>query len=75
MNNFFSQKPEMGALPMLYAATYPDAEGGAYYGPDGRGEWKGYPKKVESNERSHDLEDAKKLWELSEKLTGVNFGL
>ncbi|MBY8982913.1 MAG: short-chain dehydrogenase, partial [Candidatus Lokiarchaeota archaeon] len=71
LNNVFSQKPEMGALPMLYAATAPEAEGGDYFGPDGRLGWKGYPKKVESSEDSHNMEDAKKLWKISEKLTGI----
>ena len=75
LNNVFSQKPEMGALPMLYAATALEAKGGDYYGPDGRLGWKGYPKKVESNEDSHNIEDAKKLWEISEKLTGVVFNI
>lgn len=75
LNPFLSQKPKKGALPMLYAATSPEAEGGGYYGPDGRMGWKGYPKKVKSNDRSHNLEDAKKLWEISEELTGVKFNL
>ncbi len=75
LNPFLSQKPKKGALPMLYAATSPEAEGGAYYGPDGLMGWKGYPKRVESNDRSHDLEDAKKLWEISEELTSVKYNL
>ncbi len=72
---FLSQKPEIGALPMLYAATSIDAEGGAYYGPDGTFGWKGYPKKVKSSEKSYNEEDAKKLWEISEKLTGITYNL
>ena len=52
-----------------------DAKGGEYYGPSGRKEWKGYPKKVESNELSHNEEIAKKLWEISEEVTGVKFNL
>lgn len=75
LNPILAQKPWKGALPMLYAATAPEAEGGAYYGPDSRMNWRGYPVKVESNERSHNLEDAKKLWEVSEKLTGINFSI
>ena len=73
LNPFFSMKPWKGALPMLYAATSPEAEEGSYYGPGGHFEIKGYPKKVESNDRSHDLEVAKKLWEISEDLTGVKY--
>ena len=58
---------------MLYAATSTDAQSGEYYGPNGRGEMRGYPKKVTSNERAHDESVAKELWEVSEKLTGVSF--
>ena len=58
---------------MLYAATSPDAQSGEYYGPGGRWEIRGYPKKVTSNELSNDESIAKELWEVSEKLTGVKF--
>ena len=75
MNHLLSQKPKKGALPMLYAATSPEAEGGAYYGPDGRMQWKGYPKRVQSNDETHNNEDAKRLWEISEELTSVKFNL
>ncbi|MFX1534156.1 MAG: oxidoreductase [Promethearchaeota archaeon] len=72
-NKVIAQSASMGALPMLYAATSPDAEGGAYYGPAGRGGMRGYPTKVESNERSRDVETAQKLWKVSEELTGVTY--
>lgn len=75
LNRFFSQSIDMGALPTLYAATAPDVKGGGYYGPAGRKEMKGYPKKVDSNELSHDKEIAKKLWDVSEELTKVKFFL
>ena len=58
---------------MLYAAVAPDVKSGDYYGPSGWREMKGYPKKVESNELSHNKEIAKKLWEISEEWTGVKF--
>lgn len=69
------QSAAMGALPTLRAAVDPDVKGAEYYGPGGRGERKGYPVRVESNEASHNEEDAKKLWEVSENLTGVKFFL
>jgi NAD(P)-dependent dehydrogenase (short-subunit alcohol dehydrogenase family) len=70
-----AMEPEQGALPTLYAATAPDVSGGEYYGPDGlRGYW-GYPARVESSALSHDKAVAKRLWEVSEELTGVMFGL
>ncbi len=67
------QSAAMGALPGIRAAVDPNARGGEYYGPDGRGERSGYPVVVSSNPASHSLEDARNLWEISEKLTGVEY--
>ncbi|MBI2706612.1 MAG: SDR family NAD(P)-dependent oxidoreductase [Actinobacteria bacterium] len=61
------------ALPSLRAATDPGAAQGAYYGPDGRGGRTGDPVIVTSNERSHDVESARRLWEITEQLTGIQF--
>lgn len=68
------QSAAMGALPTLRAAVDPQANGGDYFGPDGPSERGGYPVKVNSNEASHNLADAQKLWQVSEQLTGVSFG-
>jgi len=65
------QGPDMGALPTLRAATDPGVLGGQYYGPDGFGEQRGYPKIVASSEASHDVAAQKRLWTVSEELTGV----
>ncbi|MDP4117534.1 MAG: short-chain dehydrogenase, partial [Bacteroidota bacterium] len=73
LNVLFAQTIEMGALPTLYAATAEDVNSGEYFGPSNWQEWRGYPKKVESNNLSHDTKIAAKLWEVSEELTGVNF--
>ena len=73
LNPFFAQKPEMGALPTLRAATDPEAQSGDYFGPSGWQEVRGYPKKVASNKRSNDKEIAEKLWRASEKLTGIKY--
>ena len=67
------QDQAMGALPEIRASVDPEVKGGTYYGPDGKKERRGYPVVVESNAASHDLQDAAKLWEESEKLTGVQF--
>jgi NAD(P)-dependent dehydrogenase (short-subunit alcohol dehydrogenase family) len=67
------QSAAMGALPSIRAAVDPDVVGGQYFGPDGRNEQKGYPIAVSSNEASHNKEDARRLWEVSEELTGVSF--
>jgi NAD(P)-dependent dehydrogenase (short-subunit alcohol dehydrogenase family) len=71
----FAQTAEMGALPTLYAIAAAEVRGGDFIGPDGLGEMRGYPRKVESNRRSHDPESARRLWEVSEQLTGVRYGL
>lgn len=72
---WMAQDQSMGALPQIRAAVDPGVTGGQYYGPGGKKERKGYPVVVNSNEASHNLEDAEKLWEESEKLTGVKFSL
>ena len=68
-----TQKPEMGALPTLRAATDPAVLGGQYYGPGGWGEIRGYPKLVASSPDSYDLAVQQRLWTVSEELTGVAF--
>jgi hypothetical protein len=68
------QSAAMGALPTLRAAVDPQASGGDYFGPDGPSERGGFPVKVSSNEASHNLADAQKLWQVSEQLTGVSYG-
>jgi len=72
-NNFVAQSPEMGALPTLYAATNPEIHGGEYIGPDGFLAQRGYPQIAQSNSRSHDQNTAKRLWKVSEELTGISF--
>ncbi|ORV88456.1 short-chain dehydrogenase [Mycobacterium interjectum] len=65
------QGADMGALPTLRAATDPGVLGGQYYGPDGFAEQRGYPKLVASSEKSHDVAMQRRLWAVSEELTGV----
>jgi NAD(P)-dependent dehydrogenase (short-subunit alcohol dehydrogenase family) len=67
------QSATMGALPTLRAATDPDVEGGQYYGPDGFAEQRGHPKLVSSTAQSHDEELQRRLWTVSEDLTGVRY--
>jgi NAD(P)-dependent dehydrogenase (short-subunit alcohol dehydrogenase family) len=69
----YAQSPAMGALPLLRAATDPKAQSGQYYGPDGRGEQRGYPKVIDSSAQSHDENLQRRLWSASEELTGVGF--
>jgi NAD(P)-dependent dehydrogenase (short-subunit alcohol dehydrogenase family) len=68
-----SQKAAMGALPVLRAATDPGVRGGQYYGPGGLFGARGYPKLGESSRQSHDTAIQRRLWMVSEELTGVTF--
>jgi NAD(P)-dependent dehydrogenase (short-subunit alcohol dehydrogenase family) len=74
-NKVIAQSAGMGALPTLYAATVIDLPGGTFIGPDGPGEMRGYPVPVGSSAASHDRDVQRKLWDLSEELTGVSFPL
>jgi NAD(P)-dependent dehydrogenase (short-subunit alcohol dehydrogenase family) len=74
-NRLVAQSPEQGALPTLYAATAPDVEGGGYYGPDGFREARGHPTRVKAIPEAHDPEVGRRLWEVSEELTGVRYDL
>jgi NAD(P)-dependent dehydrogenase (short-subunit alcohol dehydrogenase family) len=67
------QTSQMGALPTLRAAVDPQAKGGQYYGPDGWMEQKGHPVAVRSSKRSYDQAAARRLWDVSEELTGVQY--
>jgi NAD(P)-dependent dehydrogenase (short-subunit alcohol dehydrogenase family) len=67
------QDSAQAALPTLRAATDPTVRGGEYYGPDGWNGFKGYPIRVESAARSHDLAAQRRLWEKSERLTSVGY--
>ncbi len=72
-NQLFSQDAATGALPSVYAAAAPDVAPAAYYGPSRFGEVWGPPKRVQSNNASHDREAQGRLWEISEELTGVTY--
>jgi len=75
MFGWMAQDQAKGALPQIRASVGPRVKGGEYYGPDGKREMKGYPVLVQSSEASHNPGDAAELWEVSEKLTGVEFDL
>ena len=70
---WFAQSAQTGALATLRAATDPAAGGGEYYGPPGQRQYTGFPERVESSERSHDAADQRRLWQESERLTGVPY--
>ncbi|MER7946529.1 oxidoreductase [Streptomyces sp. NPDC096079] len=72
-NRLVAQDVETGVLNQLYAAAAPGVQGGQFIGPDGRGESKGHPTLVRPAESATDPETAGRLWDLSERLTGVRY--
>lgn len=67
------QPVEAGPLPALYAATDPAARGGAFYGPSGFMHLSGAPAEQEIYKNARSQADAKRIWDLSEELSGVRF--
>nr|WP_315184334.1 SDR family oxidoreductase [uncultured Albidiferax sp.] len=70
---FVSQSAAQGALPTLLAATDPQAQPGAYYGPGGLYELKGPPRLATVAAAAQDLDTAARLWAVSEELTGAHW--
>lgn len=68
-----AQDSPAGALPTLYAATAGDVSGGDYFGPGGPFEMTGPPAKAYMSKHARNDENAKRLWELSERRTGVTY--
>jgi NAD(P)-dependent dehydrogenase (short-subunit alcohol dehydrogenase family) len=73
LNRMLAQSAEMGALPILYAATASGVCGGDCIVPDGPAEAWGHPKKVSLVPRAQDRDTARALWKVSEELTGVRY--
>ena len=76
-SKLIAQNVSMGVLPTLYAATEDDVNGGDYIGCKSRlsRQVRGYPQRLKSSKASHNEEDAKKLWKLSEELTKVQYDM
>lgn len=70
---FLFQPAAQGALPTLYAATSPQAAGGAYYGPHALRETRGHPAPAMIPAQARDAAAAQRLWRASEALAGVSF--
>ena len=51
----------------------PDVTGGDYFGPDGLFEQRGHPKRVGRTRPTRDEAAARRLWDVSEQLTGVTY--
>jgi NAD(P)-dependent dehydrogenase (short-subunit alcohol dehydrogenase family) len=67
------QSAEAGSLPLLFAATSPNARKGGYYGPDGRGEAKGNPAAAFEPAVTKDASVGRRLWDESERVTEMQF--
>jgi hypothetical protein len=63
----------MGALSELYAAADQGAQSGRFYGPGGFLEMRGYPAEGQPAAAARDQETARRLWDVSEQLTGVTW--
>ena len=72
-NRVVAQSADMGALPTLYAATVPDLPGGTFVGPDSWVGMRGHPHVVSAGKRAYDSGAARRLWVVSEQLTGVDY--
>src|SRR5262249_59618485 len=68
-----SQTAAMGALPVLRAATDPGVLGGEYYGPGRFFGARGYPELAKPSGQPRDAAIQRRLWTVSEQLTGVTF--
>jgi NAD(P)-dependent dehydrogenase (short-subunit alcohol dehydrogenase family) len=75
MNVLVAQKVDIGALPILRAATEPNLKGAEFFGPAKMNEMKGFPELVRSSDTSYDRNLALKLWDVSEKLTNHKYEL
>jgi len=71
LGSLFLQSAKKGALPILYAALDNTVKGGEFIGPDGFRQIRGYPTEVDADDYARDEEIAKRLWRISEEMTGV----
>jgi protochlorophyllide reductase len=69
---FIAQDIKMGVLPQLYGCTAIDARGGTFYGPK-TFNLRGYPAEQKANKAAYDAAALKRLWDISEKLTGITY--
>jgi len=72
-NKVVAQPASMGAMPSVFAAVGEPVGGGGFYGPEGVGQVRGYPVRVESSRASHDEVAAQRLWTMSVEATGEAF--
>ncbi|MGH1341883.1 MAG: oxidoreductase [Nannocystales bacterium] len=74
-NRLVAQPARMGAMPSVFAAVGEPVGGGGFFGPQGLGQVRGYPVRVESNRASHDEVAAQRLWMMSIEATGETYSM
>lgn len=75
LGRVLSQSAADGVRPALFAATSEDAAPGGFYAPDGMLELAGRPGAAYVPRRARDLDVGRKLWQVSEQLTGVRWAV
>ncbi|CAO1653489.1 oxidoreductase [Parasphingorhabdus sp. NYA22] len=73
VSSLFMNSAAQGAWPTLAAAAGNDVEGGEYFGPSRNGEWTGPAREVQPRPKAKRIEPAKRLWDISEEMTGVKY--
>ena len=71
VSSLFMNSAAQGAWPTLAAAAGDDVEGGQYFGPSRNGEWTGPAREVQPRSKALRIELARRLWDVSEAMTGV----
>ena len=73
LSSLFMNSAAEGAWPTLAAAAAPGVESGSYFGPSRNGEWVGPAREVQPRPKAKRIETAKRLWDVSEEMTGVTY--
>ena len=69
------QSAEKGSYPELMCATEPNLDQGGFYGPTGRNYWTGPVGECKLEAHAKDMAVASRLWEVSEKETGLKWNI
>lgn len=73
-DRFVAQSAEDGVIPQIHAATTPDARPDDFFGPDGfLGQHGKHAKRVGRTALARRADDARRLWEISTEMTGVEY--
>ena len=73
VSSLFMNSAAQGAWPTLAAAAAPGVESGSYFGPSRNGEWVGPAREVQPRPKAKRIEPAKRLWDVSEEMSGVTY--